>query len=32
MFFIGALAGGRNVYILAKQIYSKPSQTHEDMK
>ncbi|MCR4655672.1 MAG: AtpZ/AtpI family protein [Lachnospiraceae bacterium] len=32
MFFIGALAGGRNVYILARQIFDKPSRTHEDME
>ncbi len=32
MFFIGALAGGRNVYIMAKHIYDKPAETHEDMK
>ena len=32
MFFIGALAGGRNVYIMAKHIYDRPPGTHEDMK
>ncbi|MCR5790743.1 MAG: AtpZ/AtpI family protein [Lachnospiraceae bacterium] len=31
-FFVGALAGGRNVYIMARQIFSKPSGSHEDMK
>ena len=32
MFFIGALAGGRNVYMMAKHIYDRPRGTHEDMK
>ncbi|MCR4924617.1 MAG: AtpZ/AtpI family protein [Lachnospiraceae bacterium] len=27
MFFIGAIAGGRNVFILARKIYSKPSDS-----
>ena len=31
MFFVGALAGGRNAYIMAKQIFSKPPETHEEM-
>ncbi|HAG68484.1 MAG TPA: F0F1-ATPase subunit [Lachnospiraceae bacterium] len=32
MFFVGAAAGGRNVYMMARQIFSRPSGTHEDMK
>ncbi|HAV00941.1 MAG TPA: F0F1-ATPase subunit [Lachnospiraceae bacterium] len=32
MFFIGAVAGGRNVYIMAKHIFDRPAETHEDMK
>lgn len=31
LFFIGALAGGRNVYIFAKQIYSRPP-VHDEVK
>ena len=31
LFFIGAVAGGRNVYIFAKQIYSKPP-VHDEIK
>ena len=31
LFFLGALAGGRNVYIFAKQIYSKPP-VHDEVK
>jgi F0F1-type ATP synthase assembly protein I len=31
LFFLGALAGGRNVYIFAKQIYSSPP-VHDDVK
>ena len=31
MFFLGALAGGRNIYRMAKQIYGKKPETHEDM-
>ena len=31
LFFIGAVAGGRNVYIFAKQIYSKPP-VHDEVK
>ena len=31
LFFLGAIAGGRNVYIFARQIYSKPS-VHDEVK
>ena len=31
LFFLGAIAGGRNVYIFAKQIYNKPP-VHDDVK
>ena len=31
LFFLGAMAGGRNVYIFAKQIYSRPP-VHDDVK
>ncbi|MCR5108520.1 MAG: AtpZ/AtpI family protein [Lachnospiraceae bacterium] len=29
MFFLGAMAGARNVYIMAKRIYEKPSGTRD---
>ncbi len=29
LFFIGAMAGGRNIYVLAKRIYSKPSESRD---
>ena len=32
MFFLGALAGGRNVYRMAKQIFGRKAETHEDME
>lgn len=32
LFFVGALAGFRNVYIFAKQIYSKSSDRRHDRK
>ena len=28
LFFLGALAGGRNIYRMAKQIYTEPSKGH----
>ena len=31
LFFLGAIAGGRNVYIFARQIYKKPP-VHDDVK
>ena len=31
MFFLGALAGGRNVYRMAMQIFGRKAETHEDM-
>lgn len=31
LFFLGAAAGGRNVYIFAKQIYQKPP-VHDEIK
>lgn len=31
LFFVGAVAGGRNVYIFAKQIYEKPP-VHDEVK
>ena len=31
MFFLGALAGGRNVYRMARHIFEKRAETHEDM-
>ena len=31
LFFVGAIAGGRNVYIFARQIYSKPP-VHDEVK
>ncbi len=34
MFFVGALAGGRNIYIMARQIFAKKDGNaggHEDM-
>ena len=29
LFFIGAIAGGRNVFILARKFYSKPSESRD---
>ena len=31
LFFVGAVAGGRNVYIFAKQIFSRPP-VHDEVK
>lgn len=31
LFFIGAIAGGRNIYIFAKKIYSAPP-VHDEVK
>lgn len=30
LFFIGAVAGARNIYIFAKNIYDKPKSKHND--
>ena len=31
LFFLGAIAGGRNVYIFARQIYNRPP-VHDEVK
>ncbi len=30
LFFVGALAGGRNIYLQAKRLYEKPADDKKD--
>ncbi|MCR5735089.1 MAG: AtpZ/AtpI family protein [Lachnospiraceae bacterium] len=29
LFFVGAIAGGRNVFVLARKFYSKPAESRD---